>query len=289
MSTPSSTPAAAPMAKPAARRSSVDSAWRARMPLSVSRTNVATILSTPGKSCGGIGPYIANSCHAIATTTNGSATSAPERRLRRSQTVAGTRNTRLPARHRLLQEIPVQGLRDVRNALEPPFAGTRREVLRLIDEILLDLARDLRLPLDPAQRLVDHGDRDVAPDRFLLLGVDRRGLFRLLLQELHGAQPAAQVGHDGVRLLLDGLVGDGEHERHGVVLAEVLDGANDPRLLADRDVRLAEQRHVDGLGDQARDLILGVRDVGHLEVAVFQPKRWRDTRQEDVLGDGALG
>src|SRR2546425_792195 len=102
----------------------------------------------------------------------------------------------LPRRHRLLQQITVERFPYVGYRLEPPFAGAGREILRLVDEILFELRRDLRLPLHPAQRLLDHGPIDVAARGLLLLGVDGGSLGRFVPQELERAIPAAEIRDD---------------------------------------------------------------------------------------------
>ena len=54
-------------------------------------------------------------------------------------------------------------------------------------------------------------------------------------------------------------------------------------------MRLAERGHVDGLGDQTGNLVLGVGDVRHLEIAGLEAIARCDTGHEDVLGDRPLG
>src|SRR5262249_40218380 len=77
-------------AKAIPSRARVARAWVGRMPVKVRRTKVVTILSTPGKSRGGNGPYMANACQSTATVMNGAAAPASEAMARRSAAAAPT-------------------------------------------------------------------------------------------------------------------------------------------------------------------------------------------------------
>src|SRR6266850_3452445 len=163
MTRPSATPATAPSAKPAASRASVPSACTGSTPLAIRRTNVAAMRSTPGNSFAGMTPSMATACQMSATTTKGNASpSSADSRWRRSATLRG-----------LAQEVLVERLGDVGHGLDPSLDGAGHQVLGLIREIALHGGRDLRLPLHPSQRLVEHGHGDLASERLLVVGVDR--------------------------------------------------------------------------------------------------------------------
>src|SRR5262245_39374076 len=139
---PIAIPATPPRAKARPRRRSVLSAWTGRMPVATRRANVATIVSTRGKSRAGNGPKIANSSHTAATTRKGRAVSP---RLRSARRRAG----KLERGFRLRQQFLVEGARDVGHRLQPSLAGAVQKILGLIGQVALDGGGDLRLPPHP--------------------------------------------------------------------------------------------------------------------------------------------
>src|SRR6266705_431104 len=80
------------------------------------------------------------------------------------------------------KQLFVEGFGNIRDRVETPLSRPLQKILRLIGEIFLNLRRDVSVPTHPAQCLIEdrHG-HTTACRRFL----------RLLLEKLHGSQPAA--------------------------------------------------------------------------------------------------
>src|SRR5439155_20408861 len=185
----------------------------------------------------------------------------------------------------LSKQFFVESLANVRDGIETPFPCPLQEVLGLVCQVLLNFWRDLRFPAHPAQCLIEDRYRHAATCRLLLLPIDLSRLLRLLLEKLHGSQPSAQISNDRSGILFDHFIGHGRDKGKRVVLTKVSKASNQPFVLCNCDIRIPNAGCVYRLGDQRRDPILLIGDVGDLVVPGLETVSRSDLRRKNVYSD----